>query len=1257
VTLQRLIVLGALLAALAVWVLDAVVDASYHDAGRFLDLLILNVPPRELYIRSVGVLVFIVFGLVLATVVGRRERERLRLLYRHSLLAAIRDVNQLIASADSTDLLLAEACTAFTRARICDGAWVITAGPRGRPEGLYQHGFEGQALRDLERLVRSGEAPPCFARAREQGVSVIGRVDGMCSDCPLQATCADRAAVVAPLRRGGRTLGVLGVSVGREMLNDDEQTGLIREIADDLALALHAIRVAAARDHTLAVVQDERTRVRAIADAADALIVGLDREAGIVFFNRRAQELTGRIERGVLRTDFLGNFIPEDARPAMRRAWKAVLDGDAGRELEAPLLAAEGEERLVHWRFAPLRGTDGEVVEVVAVGHDVTDLRRAQRELDQTRARFQTLVETMVDGVSIIDLQRRIAYVNDAFCRMVGRSAEELLGRPADELHPPESAALLHRQLEARFSTGPTARYETTFLRADGETFPARVAAAPLHDETGTIVGSFSVITDISELKRAQEEVERLARFPEENPYPVLRVRDDQVVEYANAPARRLLEALGTPADTVPEPWRESVRVALTTDTNQELAVECDGRTYAFVCAPVVRYHYANLYGRDITERLHAEQQLAASEARYRTIFETTSAATCMVEADGTIILANDEFAALSGWRREQLEGRLKYTDFVAPWELERMTGYHDRRRVEPGSAPTRYEFDFRTRSGEMRRILLHVDLIPGTTTSVASLTDITDRYHAEQALREREGELAAAYDYAPTIVLLLDFQGCVRRANRRAAELAGRPADALRSLPGGQALRCVHVHEHPQGCGFGPACAECVMRRTTLDTIQQGVEHDGVEATLTVETDDGQRDMICVLSTCPVQIGAETMALLHIQDVTEQRRLEEQLRQAQKMEAIGQLAGGVAHDFNNMLTVIIGNAQLLQRHLADDEKAASHLDQLSQAANRSAALTRQLLAFSRKQIFRPEVVDLADIVDDMLPMLRRTIPESIELNAYRSGEQWHTLVDPAQIEQVVINLVVNARDAMPDGGRIVIETGTVWLDENYVASHPDARPGPHVMLAISDTGEGMDAETRRRIFEPFFTTKEEGKGTGLGLATVYGIVKQSGGSIYVYSEPGRGTTFKVYLPRTFDERDLQPERVGAAEVRGGNETVLVVEDEEIVRELIVGLLRAQGYTVFETGDPEEAVRIAADHEDEIDLLIADVVMPDMSGPEVAARIHERQADIRVLHLSGYTDNAIVHHGVLDEGVNFLQKPFDGPDLARKVREILDADR
>ena len=413
---------------------------------------------------------------------------------------------------------------------------------------------------------------------------------------------------------------------------------------------------------------------------------------------------------------------------------------------------------------------------------------------------------------------------------------------------------------------------------------------------------------------------------------------------------------------------------------------------------------------------------------------------------------------------------------------------------------------------------------------------------------------------------------------------------------------------------------------------------------------------VIWVSDTAVVVSGSDSHPVREgiIVDITERKLLENQLQQSRRMEAVGRLAGGIAHDFNNLLTIIKGYAELALQRSGIQPDLRADVMQIENASERATTLIRQLLAFSRRQVLQPKVIDINAIVLGLDKLLARLMGEHIEMATNCGANVGNVKADPAQVEQVIMNLVVNARDAMPKGGRLTVETINVDLDSTYARDHVSVKPGPYVMLAVSDTGMGMSPETVAHIFEPFFTTKESGQGTGLGLSTVYGIVKQSGGYIWVYSEPGKGTTFKVYLPRVQEVAESKPEATKIPAMRRGSETVLLVEDENAVRELTSMILKANGYLVLPAQDAQEAERFSRDHSGEIHLLLTDLMMPGVSGRELARRITARHPRARVLYMSGYTDNVLAQGGVLEDGVSFLQKPFTPASLAQKVRDVLD---
>jgi len=514
----------------------------------------------------------------------------------------------------------------------------------------------------------------------------------------------------------------------------------------------------------------------------------------------------------------------------------------------------------------------------------------------------------------------------------------------------------------------------------------------------------------------------------------------------------------------------------------------------------------------------------------------------------------------------------------------------------------------------------------------------------AEKSLRETEQKFQRVYDEAPFGCHELNTEGRITRVNRKELTMLGYTA---REMLGRPVWRFVLEEE--------------MTRRVILAKLSGDVSfHETFERTY--RRKDGTTLPVIAQDRIVWEKGRKITGIRStLEDITERRRAEEvlrkseeQLRQWQKVEAIGRLAGGVAHDFNNLLMTIKGCSELLLGEIDERDPRREEVEEIRKAAERATSLTRQLLAFGRRQVLQPQVLNLNDIVENMNRMLCRLIGEDIQLLTILGPDLWPVKVDPGQIEQVLMNLAVNGRDAMPRGGKLTIETANKELDEDYARRHVAVKPGPYVLLAVSDNGCGMDKETQSHLFEPFFTTKEQGKGTGLGLSTVYGIIKQSGGNIWAYSEPGQGTSFKIYLPTVEEEVETYTTAALLPPPPGGTETILLVEDEEAVRTMISKVLQSGGYTVLEAQHGVQALRVCKKHKGPIHLMVSDVVMPQMSGRELAGRLALRRPEMRVLYISGYPDNAIVHHGVLETGTAFLQKPFTLNALEYKVREVLD---
>ena len=658
-------------------------------------------------------------------------------------------------------------------------------------------------------------------------------------------------------------------------------------------------------------------------------------------------------------------------------------------------------------------------------------------------------------------------------------------------------------------------------------------------------------------------------------------------------------------------------------------------------------------------------------------LFDLPTTLIMIAQPDGTIVRTSAGWENVLGYSSADMAGR-SFLDFIHPDDVPASrAGTED---VASGVDIHHFENRYRHRDGTYRVLLWTASADPKTGLHYGVAQDITAHKHQEmrqQALRqarETVQEMEKPADIGQLLIAVRDslkllevpFHWCGINVMDESSDPSrvhfhnmGRDGE-WRLEEGAMASRLV--------AQFWRAAGPVYRRDLAAADPYQEREHfsEEVRAVLDVPFSHGT---LALSSPEPAAFSEEDIASLEalagvlsegfqrLDDLQILQTTEEQLRQAQKMEAIGQLAGGVAHDFNNLITIITGYCQLLLKGLDPDDPRRAHIEQINQAGDRAATLVRQLLAFSRKQVLQPRVLNLNEIVEHTQKMLGRLLGEDIELAAILDPQLGQVHADPGQLEQVLMNLAVNARDAMPHGGQLTIETANVELDEAYARRHAAVQPGFYVMVAVSDTGSGMDAETQAHLFEPFFTTKEAGKGTGLGLATVYGIVKQSEGSIWVYSEPGQGTTFKIYLPRVDQPGKTVGEEQAPQAVPRGAETILVVEDEEALRELACLTLREYGYTVLEASQGDEALQLFAERQAPVDLLVTDVVMPGLSGPELAEQLTSRQPQMKVLYTSGYMSHAIVRDGVLKAGTPFLPKPFNPDDLARKVREVLDTPR
>ncbi|HPV77404.1 MAG TPA: PAS domain S-box protein [Gemmatimonadaceae bacterium] len=876
-----------------------------------------------------------------------------------------------------------------------------------------------------------------------------------------------------------------------------------------------------------------------------------------------------------------------------------------------------------------------------------------------TSANMPDVVEALVRmspiGMAIFDREMRFVRINASLAEINGLSVEAHLGQRVQELLPDLAAVvepILTRVLEqgeqirAIPVSGHTPSQPGVLRQWEGTYLPLEVGGerlAAVYVEERTL--------QLAAERARREQAEEFTAVAQALPLGMLVIDPSGRYLYANAPAMRLLgmtleEAGGTGWQQRIHPDdRERVaagvarvRQARGSFESEHRHVEADGgvtwvRTSTFGIWDGDELRRLVTLLEDVTERRRDAEALRESELRFRTIAEAAPIGILLSDATSRVLYANAETERITGRTAAALsEGG--WAELVHPEDLPRLVETMQRDH-EPSAG---FAVALRVVRGdgsvlrtEAQARNLYVDGV--RTGRLTLVSDVTERYRMEAALHESEElfrELAENID-AVFYLARPDATG-VDYVSPGFWSIWGRTPAELQEQP---ELWMDAIHPDDRA-----GVHEAFSR-----------DRAGFHAEYRIVRPDGSVRWISDRSFPVRNAEGELVRIAGVAtDETTRRTLETQLLQAQRLESIGRLAGGVAHDFNNLLTVILSHAAFARQ---DTAQADEDLAAIEQAGARASELTAQLLAFARRQVIEPRIIDLNVLTTQIDRMLRRLIGEHVQLETALEPQLWPVRVDPAQMEQVLLNLAVNARDAMPNGGTLTLETANVVLDAGYVASHADVQPGEYVMLAVSDNGEGIDPALLPMIFEPFFTTKPSGVGTGLGLATCYGIIRQAGGHIWAYSEPGNGATFKLYLPRALGALSDVASGGPGKPVRG-NETVLLVEDDVSVRAIAVRALRAQGFVVLEAGDGIEALEVARQHSGEIHILVTDVVMPRLGGKELAERLVAERPQIKVLFASGYTRNAIVHQGVLEQGTQFLQKPYVPASLTKKVREVLD---
>jgi len=1090
----------------------------------------------------------------------------------------------------------------------------------------------------------------------------------------------------------------------KEIIEVESSVALLHDAEGRPAGFRGVVRDISKRKQTERDLRQEEEKYRDILENMADTYLETDLRGNFIFFNDSlcrvlgysCEELQGLNYRLV---------TPPERVPDVFKIFNEIYTTDRGRVfLEHELITKDGSSIFLEFSMSPLRSQTGEPIGFSGFGRDITEKVKARRKLEESERRLRLITDNISDIIWTMDFDLRFTYLSPSVLRLTGFTPEEGMNMPFKAMVPPATHAQFERLLADKLGKEQrgifsdkdrTAPFEISLKRKDGSELWLEVKVDFNRDENGRAFEIIGIGRDISERKQAEEalaESEQRYRMIVENMHDIIWTMDLDFNYTYRSPGNIRITGY-TPEEITTIPAKDQItpesyariEAALAEELEKEfgggpvdlhrsrmLEIEVyhkDGGTvWIEVTATFLRDEDGKpvellLTARDITERKRLEDELEESEQRYRMIVENMLDVIMLMDLDLTERYRSPSAAQLTGYSLEELAG-IPLKEQVSPESyalMERVLA--EELEKEFGEAPVDPQ---RSRTLEIE--IYHKDggtvWIEETATFLRdeggrpaaillAARDVTERKRMANELRDNEERYRMIVENMGDMIATMDLDLRYTYQSPSIKRITGYSVEELTDIPVTeritpesrarveQLLTDTLAYESREG----------FSRRLKPQTIEVEAYHkDGgttwLEVT-TIFTRDGE--------------GRPNGVLLNGRDITERKKaeeekdtLEKQLMQSQKMETVGRLAGGVAHDFNNMLSVILGYVDLAKLRLAKEHPVLNDIVEIERAAIRSRDVTTQLLAFSRKQIITPKVIDLNDLIAHTQKSLIRLIGEDIDLRVLLGEDLWAIRFDPSQIEQVLINLAINARDALSGGGKLTIETRNIVLDDRYCEQHIGFTPGRYVQLSVSDDGEGMDPETLQHVFEPFFTTKEAGKGTGLGLATVYGIVKQNGSFINVYSEPGYGTTFTIYVPRTTDEKEI-PAKLEEKPAVTGTGNILLVEDDPMVLEITKGMLEHIGYSVMVAEDPGDAISLC-ETRDVIDLVITDVVMPTMSGNELRNRLNDIRPDIAVLFMSGYPADAIAHHGVLEKGVHFLQKPFSLKDLARKVREATATD-
>jgi len=1046
-----------------------------------------------------------------------------------------------------------------------------------------------------------------------------------------------------PLKVAGKCIGVMAAQHYQDRAAFGEREQRILEfVSAQVATAIHR------KQSDEALRRSEEKFSRAFHCSPDGMTISNFDDSRFIEVNESFLRLTGFPRQEVIgHTSLdLNLWVDPFKRPEMS---SAVRQTGRVQDFEFELRKKSGEVVI------GLLSVD--IIEVagrkcfLSVVRDITARKRMEEVVRQSEAKFSKAFFASPDAMVLSRMDTGLLVdVNEGFSRLTGFSREEAIGNSGQDLQLWSSQADRSRVIELLRQGRGIRNMELAFRSRAGRALVGLLSAEVI--EFGGTQCMLVVVRDITERKEMEEAIRTSEeRFRElfENANDIVYTHDlDGNFTSLNSTGERITGY--TRAEAMQMNMKDLLSAEQFEFARRMIAVKAEGQgstTYELqirsksgqivdieVSTRIIQFNGRPVgvqgIARDITDRRRAQNALRESEERYRLLFHHSPLPMFVYDISTLAFLAANEAAVRSyGYSRSELLA-MNLRDIRPPEERPYL---EHRLEISPLD---QHAAVHRKKDGTLIDVEVRAHSIDwfGKAARLAVVEDITERVRAEAAIRDSEAKFRALAESSPYAIVIARETRVVF-ANRAAEEITGYSFAELAEMDAATIL--------------SPESQALVQEKRTE---RRKGRHESQRYEVKFTTKNKVEKWLDITSS-EISFEGAPAILVNAMDVTERKGVEDQLRQAQKMEAVGRLAGGVAHDFNNLLMIMRGYADLIMDSESADASTRRNAEQITRAAERAAGLTQQLLAFSRKQVLALQVLDLPGAIRDTESMLVRLIGEDVELSVKAAPDLWRVKADPNQLEQVILNLAINARDAMPKGGKLMMEMRNVELDAFFLRQHAGATAGPHVMLSVTDTGSGMTPEVRARVFEPFFTTKEVGRGTGLGLATVYGIVKQSSGYITVYSEPEKGTTFSIYLPKA-EPAAREPVVIEHKTHGGGHETILLVEDQTEVRALARQLLDSRGYRVLEAQDGKDALKVSRAHDGHIDLLLTDVVMPGMSGRELAEQLCQVRPGIKVIYVSGYTAEAIGHHGILDPGTEFLQKPFSGDALARKLREVLD---